>query len=86
MQQHQMKTFSKLFTLSESMECHCHVPESKAKRRPLPKRGQVKKRIFGGLVRAFVPKADKERDCDGGRSSDGASTATSGCTSSYEDA
>lgn len=64
------------------------VPEKKSKGRPLPKRGQVKARIFGGLLRAVMPKAftngEKPKQ-DGDGSSTDATPTLSGYTSSFDD-
>ncbi|KAJ8503790.1 hypothetical protein OPV22_004676 [Ensete ventricosum] len=64
------------------------VPENKRKGRPVPKRGQVKARIFEGLLRAIIPKALEKREehkLDGDRSSSADATpSSSGYASSYE--
>ncbi|RRT62947.1 hypothetical protein B296_00004102 [Ensete ventricosum] len=64
------------------------VPENKRKGRPVPKRGQVKARIFEGLLRAIIPKALAKREehkLDGDRSSStDATPSSSGYASSYE--
>ncbi|URE09695.1 hypothetical protein MUK42_28953 [Musa troglodytarum] len=64
------------------------VPERKRKGRPQPKRGQVKARIFGSLLRAVMPKGftngEKPKQAGDGSSAD-ATPTLSGYTSSFED-
>ncbi|WOL14848.1 hypothetical protein Cni_G23629 [Canna indica] len=77
------------------MECQAG-DRKKETGRPLPRRGQVKARIFGGLVRAVIPKAlkngGKHKGNDGGggggggdRSSADVTPAMSGYTSSFDE-
>ncbi|WOL04655.1 hypothetical protein Cni_G13377 [Canna indica] len=67
----------------------CQAPGHKI-RRPQPKRGQVKTRIFRGLFRAVAPRLSlisfSNRDGGGdGSSSADATPAASGYTSSCDD-
>ncbi|CAD6245634.1 unnamed protein product [Miscanthus lutarioriparius] len=45
--------------------------QQEATRRTLPRRGQIKARIFASLFRCVVPEAPARKEKEGGKSKDG---------------
>ncbi|CAL9085652.1 unnamed protein product [Musa acuminata var. zebrina] len=79
-----------LYLSAAAMEYRVAESNTRKGRRPPPRRGQVKARILGSLVRAVIPKAffgngEKAKEDGGGGSSSADITPTlSGYSSSYE--